>query len=233
MTDLAANLTAVRERIAAAAARSNRRTEDITLVAVSKTRSVEEIAAAVESGVLDLGENYVQELVAKAEQLRGVTGAPVRWHFIGHLQRNKVKYLSGLCTLIHSLDSPRLAEEIARRAVPPADPQPVLIQVDLAGEATKSGCPEDQVPALVETVLGLPELDWQGLMTITPYAEDPESSRPYYRRLAALRDALAARGVPARNLRHLSMGMSNDYEVAIEEGATLVRVGTAIFGPRQ
>lgn len=233
MTDLAANLSAVRERIAAAAARSGRRAEDITLVAVSKTRTVPEIAEAVANGVADLGENYVQELVAKAKQLAEITDAPLRWHFIGHLQRNKVKYLSGLGTLIHSLDSPRLAEEIARRAVAPADPQPVLIQVDLAGEATKSGCPEDEVPGLVETVLGLPQLDWQGLMTITPYVEDPERARPYYRRLAALREALLAQGVPARNLRHLSMGMSNDYEVAIEEGATLVRVGTAIFGPRQ
>lgn len=232
MTDIAANLSTVRARIEAAALRVGRSPDDVTLVAVSKTRSVAEIAAAAAAGVVDLGENYVQEMAAKAGELAGSTAAPLRWHFIGHLQRNKVKYLSGLCTLIHSLDSARLAEEVARRAEQAGEPQPVLIQVDLAGETTKDGCPEGELPALADAVLGLPQLDWQGLMTITPYAPDPESSRPYYRRLLALRGELAARGIPAANLRHLSMGMSNDYEVAIEEGATLVRVGTAIFGPR-
>ncbi len=230
MTDIAGNLSTVWARIAAAAKRGGRRPEDVTLIAVSKTRSVEEIAAAVAAGAVDLGENYVQEMVAKAEALAG--NAALRWHFIGHLQRNKVKYLSASCTLIHSLDSPRLAEEIARRAEASSRRQAVLIQVDLAGEATKDGCPEAEVPELVAAVRALPALDWQGLMTITPFAADPEASRPYYRRLVALRDDLATAGAPAANLRHLSMGMSNDYEVAVEEGATLVRVGTAIFGPR-
>lgn len=233
MTDVAANLRRVRERLAAAAERVGRGPEEITLIAVSKTRGAEEVAAAAAAGARDFGENYVQELVAKAQALAGRPEAAPRWHFIGHLQRNKAKHLAGLCTLIHSVDSPRLAAEIAHRAAPAGGRQPILLQVDLGGEATKSGCPEPDLPALVEAVMGLQGLDWQGLMTITPLTEDPEEARPYYRRLAALRQELLDRGLPPANLRHLSMGMSNDYEVAITEGATLVRVGTAIFGPRR
>ena len=232
MTDVAGNLRAVLARVAAAVERCGRETDAVTVVAVSKTRSAEEIAAAVAGGARDFGENYVQELVAKAEALRDRAGEAPRWHFIGHLQRNKVKYLAGLGCLVHSVDSPRLAAELDHRAEPAGHAQPVLIQVDLASEATKTGCSEAELAELVETVSGRRHLDWQGLMTIAPLAETAEASRPYYRRLVAIRQQLLGQGVPAGNLRHLSMGMSNDYEIAIEEGATLVRVGTAIFGPR-
>jgi PLP dependent protein len=232
MTDIAGNLRGVLARVAAAAERCDRETDAVTVVAVSKTRSAEEIAAAASCGVRDFGENYVQELVGKAEALRDRAGGAPRWHFIGHLQRNKAKVIAGLGCLVHSVDSPRLAAELDQRAAEAGRPQAILIQVDLAGEATKTGCPEDQLHGLVEAVSGQQHLDWQGLMTIAPLAETAEASRPYYRRLVAIRQQLLEQGVPAANLRHLSMGMSNDYEVAIEEGATLVRVGTAIFGPR-
>ncbi|MGE5531882.1 MAG: YggS family pyridoxal phosphate-dependent enzyme [Bacteroidota bacterium] len=225
--DLSANLEAVRRRIAAAAERSGRKAADVTLIAVSKTRSVEEITAAAMAGAKAFGENYVQELVAKQEALPGLN-----WHFIGHLQSNKVRFLVPFCAMIHVVDSVHLAKEISRRATAIERVQPVLLQVDLAGEESKFGCSESDLPPVVEALQSLPGLDWQGLMTIPPLGSEPEQSRPYYRRLAELRDGLLAQGVPAENLRQLSMGMSNDYEVAIEEGATLVRIGTAIFGPR-
>jgi pyridoxal phosphate enzyme (YggS family) len=225
--DLSANLEAVKRRIAAAAERSGREAADVTLIAVSKTRSVEEIAAAAAAGATAFGENYVQELVAKQEAL-----PDLNWHFIGHLQSNKVRFLVPFCAMIHVVDSAHLAKEISKRATAIERVQPVLLQVDLAGEESKFGCSESDLPPVIEALQSLPGLDWQGLMTIPPLGSEPEQSRPYYRRLAELRRGLLAQGVPEENLRHLSMGMSNDYEVAIEEGATLVRIGTAIFGPR-
>lgn len=230
MTKLAANLEEVRARIALAAQSVGRDPGSVTLVAVSKTRSAEEIAAAYAAGARDFGENYVQELVGKSTALRDL--ADLRWHFIGHLQRNKAKAVAGLCTLIHSVDSLRLAEALSARAEAVGRVQPILLQVDLAGEATKSGCPVSELDELVAGVMNLAGLDWQGLMTITPLVADPEAARPYYRALAAVAERLRAQGVAPGHLRHLSMGMSNDYEVAITEGATLVRVGTALFGPR-
>lgn len=231
MSDLSANLEAVRQRIAAAAARVGRQPDEITLIAVSKTRPVEEIAAALAAGATDFGENYVQELVEKQQALGDHKPVP-QWHFIGHLQRNKVRFIVPFCSLIHVVDSVRLAEEISQRAGQCGRVQPVLLQVDLAGEETKFGCPEGELSPVVEALQSLASLDWQGLMTIPPLGSSPEQSRPYYQRLARVRDELASQGVPERHLRHLSMGMSNDYEVAIEEGATLVRIGTAIFGAR-
>lgn len=231
MIDLSANLESVRVRLAAAAERVGRRPDEITLIAVSKTRPAEEISAALAAGAVDFGENYVQELVDKHQALADCAPAP-QWHFIGHLQRNKVRFLVPFCSLIHVVDSVRLAEEISQRAAQVRRVQPVLLQVDLAAEETKFGCPEADLPVVVEALQGVPSLDWQGLMTIPPMGASPEQSRPYYQRLARLRDELAAQGVPGHHLRQLSMGMSNDYEVAIEEGATLVRIGTAIFGPR-
>jgi hypothetical protein len=231
MTDLSANLERVRERLASAAERAGRKPEEITLIAVSKTRPAAEISTALAAGAVDFGENYVQELVEKHQALADCSPAP-QWHFIGHLQRNKVRFLVPFCSLIHVIDSVRLAEEISQRAAQIGRVQPVLLQVDLAAEETKFGCPECDLPVVVEALQSLPSLDWQGLMTIPPLGSSPEQSRPYYRRLAQMRDGLAAQGVPDQRLRHLSMGMSNDYEVAIEEGATLVRIGTAIFGPR-
>lgn len=229
--ELTARVQLVKERLEAAALRSGRTSADVTLVAVSKTRSIEEVAAAAALGLRHFGENYVQELTAKQEALVG-EGLGLEWHFIGHLQRNKVRFLTPFCALLEVVDSVRLAEEISRRAAGDGRVQPVLLQVDLAGEETKFGCPEGDVAPLAEALAGLPNLYWQGLMAIPPAAAEAEASRPFYRRLAALRDRLIAEGHCPAHLRHLSMGMSSDYEVAIEEGATLVRIGTAIFGPR-
>ena len=231
MVDLARNFQQVSKRIASAAQRVGRETTDITLVAVSKTRPSEEIAAAALAGAAEFGENYVQELCDKQQALAALTPQP-RWHFIGHLQRNKVRLVVPFCSLIEVVDSLPLAAEISRRAAQIGRVQPVLLQVDLAGEETKFGCPEADMPALAGALAALPSVDWQGLMTIPPFGEDPEQSRPYFQRLARLRDELIDRGIPVHHLRHLSMGMSNDFEIAIEEGATLVRIGTAIFGPR-
>lgn len=229
--DLKANLQRVREEIAAAAQRAGRSPAEINLVAVSKTRPPEEVSAALAAGVADFGENYAQEMVAKALALHNQADL-LRWHYIGHLQRNKVRDILSFTALLHTVDSLRLAEEVNRRAGEMGQRQPVLLQVDLAGEATKYGCPEAQLPELVERVLALPHLDWQGLMTMPPLAPNPEATRPYYRRLAALSERLAEEGVAHDHLRHLSMGLSHDFTVAVEEGATLVRIGTAIFGPR-
>jgi len=228
MPDLAANLRRVRETVAAAATASGRDPSEITLLVVSKTRSAQDVAAAAQAGARDFGENYVQELVDKQHTLAGLQ---LNWHFIGHLQRNKVRSVVPFCALIHVVDSARLADEIETRAAAIGRVQPVLLQVDLAGEESKFGCPLTQAPELAEHLAGLRHVQWQGLMTIPPLAEQAEQSRPYYRRLRELRDTFAAR-FPAQDLGRLSMGMSNDYTVAIEEGATLVRVGTAIFGPR-
>lgn len=230
MSAVVLNLQRVRERIADAAARVGRDPQEITLVAVSKTRSVEEIAAVAEAGVKHFGENYVQELLPKHEAL-AQRFPDLQWHFIGHLQRNKARYLTPFCALIEVIDSVRLAEEVDRRARLAGRRQPVLMQVDLAGEETKFGCPLEEVPRLAESLAQLPGLHWQGLMIIPPFAEDPEQTRPYFRRLRELQAQLAAQ-YPQQDLRHLSMGMSHDFTVAIEEGATIVRIGTAIFGPR-
>jgi hypothetical protein len=229
--DLSDNLQRVREEITAAAQRAGRAPDEVSLVAVSKTRPPEMVSAALAAGVADFGENYAQEMAAKAAVLQNQADL-LRWHYIGHLQRNKVRDILSFTALLHTVDSLRLAEEVNRRAGDMGRRQPVLLQVDLAGEATKYGCPEDQLPALVEQVLALPHLDWQGLMTMPPLAPDPEATRPYYRRLAALSECLAGEGVARDHLRHLSMGLSHDFPVAVEEGATLVRIGTAIFGPR-
>ncbi len=230
MLDVAANLRRVRDRIEAAASEAGRDPADVMLLAVSKTRAAAEVAHAAAAGASHFGENYVQELVDKQQALAD-SGLDLHWHFIGHLQRNKVRFLAPFCALIESVDSIRLAEEIDRRAIGLGRVQPVLLQVDLAGEATKFGCPEEQVGEVAERLATLPGVAWEGLMTIPPAADDPEASRPYYRRLRELREQLAAQ-YPGQNLRHLSMGMSHDYAVAVGEGATIVRIGTAIFGPR-
>ncbi len=231
---IAERLRQVEEEVAQAVAESGREPGSVTLVAVSKTRSVAEIMEAVSAGALDLGENYAQEMMAKHDEIASAElSEDPRWHYIGHLQRNKAKYLVTFCALIHSVDSVRLIDELDRRAEQIERRQPVLLQIDLAGEETKFGAAEDELGELVEAVEGADYLDWQGLMCIAPYSEDPESGRQYYRRLRELRDGLAEEGVAAENLRHLSMGMTSDYQVAIAEGATIVRVGQAIFGPRE
>jgi PLP dependent protein len=226
---IARNWESVVATAEAAAARAGRGAEDVTVVAVTKTHPAWMAGAAARAGAADLGENYVQEMAEKRAVLRE-EGFEPRWHFIGHLQRNKVRYLAGWCHLIHSVDSLGLAWEINRQAEKAGRRQAVLVQVDLAGEETKFGVPAEEA---VELALRMDELEHvavSGLMTIPPLAEDAEASRPMYRRLAEMREQLLAQGM--EGARELSMGMTQDYETAIEEGATLVRVGTAIFGPR-
>jgi pyridoxal phosphate enzyme (YggS family) len=217
MEDIRANLERVRERIAQAARRAGRRPEDVLLIAVSKTFSAERVGEAIAAGVSALGENRVQEAKEKIRTL----GHPVPWHLIGTLQTNKVKDALALFDLIQSVDRLDLARELDRRATKQVD---VLLEVNVAGEASKGGfAPADLKPAL-EAIAELPHLRVRGLMTIPPPVTDPEDARPSFRRLRELRDETG--------LAELSMGMSADFEVAVEEGATMVRVGSAIFGAR-
>jgi hypothetical protein len=227
---IARSLVEVRRRIAAAAARAGRDPAAVGLVAVTKDVPLDAVAAAVASGVTDIGENRYQEARSK---IAALAGRPVRWHFIGHLQRNKVKYVVECFNIIHSLDSLELAVEIDRRAqaTSGAGRVPVLVEVNVGGETTKFGVAPEGAVELVLRAAALPGLDVQGLMTIAPQAGDPEAARPHFRRLRLLAAAVPGAGGPV--LRHLSMGMSDDFEVAVEEGATLVRVGRAIFGARE
>ena len=220
------NLLKVREKIERAAQKAGRDPKEIKLVAVSKMVEVDRIKEAIEAGVSILGENYVQEAQEKIEAL----GKPVSWHFIGHLQSNKAKYAVRLFDVIHSLDSIPLAEELSRRAEQPDRVIRVMIEVNLSKEATKFGTDEERVLNLARRIQNLGHLSLEGLMTMPPYFDSPEMSRPYYVALRELEDRMIKDGIP---LKELSMGMSNDFEIAIEEGATYVRVGTAIFGPRK
>lgn len=220
-------LARVRARIAAAAERGGRAPEDVTLVAVTKTHPIDVVLQAGAAGILDLGENRAQELRDKA----GATGSDraVRWHFIGHLQTNKVRMVTGTAVLIHSVDTFGLAEAIGRRAGHLGIVQKVLIQVDLGGESSKQGVEPERAVAVATEVAGLDGIAVKGLMTIPPIPGEPEDSRAYFRQLADL-SRMVQEAVPGAG--ELSMGMTRDFEVAIEEGATLVRVGEAIFGPR-
>jgi len=213
----------VRERIASAAGRAGRRQEEITLVAVTKGVALSRIREAVAAGVVDVGESRVQEAAPKVAALREA----VRWHLVGHLQRNKAPLAAGLFNVIHSLDSVRLAETLSRHAPQRVD---VLVQVNVAREPQKYGLPPEALADVLRSVASLPGIRVVGLMTIPPLHPDPEHARPLFRRLRTLRDEGAR--VLGTALPHLSMGMSDDFEVAVEEGATLVRVGRAIFGPR-
>lgn len=227
------NWEAVVQRARAAALRAGRDPRQVTIVAVTKTHPAEIAAAAVRAGITDLGENYVQEMLAKQEQVDAEVGpGKVRWHFIGHLQRNKAKYLVGRCHLVHSVDSSELASELDRRAAKAGVRQAVLIEVNVAGEASKFGVAPEGVVQIARQVAALEHLELQGLMTVEPLVEDAEACRPVFRRLRELAEECVEAGLPAEAMRHLSMGMTQDFEVAIEEGATIVRVGTAIFGPR-
>lgn len=224
-------LAQVRRRIEAAALRTGRAPQDVTLIAVSKTHPASIIRRAIEAGARELGENRVQEADEKIEEIGRDCGA--RWHLIGHLQANKARRAVSLFDLIHSVDSTslarrldRLCEEAGREALP------ILVQVDLAGEATKTGISEASLPELIVALKACERLRLVGLMTLPPFFEDAEMARPFFRRLRALRDRHHDEGVFGEGRGELSMGMSNDYEVAIEEGATMVRVGTAIFGER-
>jgi pyridoxal phosphate enzyme (YggS family) len=218
-------LTQVRARIGAAATRAGRDPDAITLVAVTKTFGAHVILEAAELGVTDIGENRAQELREKALAI----GDRVRWHFIGPLQTNKVKHVVGVASLLHSIDRSGLASEVDRRARSHHLVQDVLIEVNVAREAAKQGCDPASALALAREVDELPNVAVKGLMTMAPFTEDPEAARPYFRELRELQEVVASE-VPSATA--LSMGMTRDFEVAIEEGATIVRVGEAIFGPR-
>jgi len=226
MSAIRENLFKVRERIERAAQKAGRDPSGVNLVVVSKTVEVSRIKEAIEAGVLILGENYVQEAQKKIEAI----GKPVSWHFIGHLQSNKARYAVRLFDVVHSTDSIPLAEELDRRSEQEKRVIKVMIEVNLSKEATKFGTDEERVLNLAKRIQGLKHLFLEGLMTMPPYFDSPEMSRPYYRALRELKERMIKEGVP---MKELSMGMSNDFEIAIEEGATYVRIGTAIFGPRQ
>jgi len=225
---IADNLARIQERMKQAALRCGRQPEEIRLVAVSKTVPPEAIREAVRAGAAILGENYIQE----AREKIALIGTEAEWHFIGHLQSNKAKHAVELFSLIHSVDRMPLAEELNKEAGKKNKILPVLIQVNISGEETKSGIDPAGTRELVQQAALLPNLSVQGLMTMPPWFVDPEDARPYFRALRKLRDELAGEKIPNVSLKELSMGMSGDFETAIEEGATLVRIGTAIFGER-
>jgi pyridoxal phosphate enzyme (YggS family) len=236
MSAVKENLLRVMERIERAARKAGRDPKEINLVAVSKTVEVARIKEAIEAGVSILGENYIQEAQKKIEEMgrpacteRFGEGRPLSWHFIGHLQSNKAKYAIRLFDMIHSLDSHPLAEELNRRAEQANRVINVMIEVNLSKETTKFGTDESKLLILARRIQTLQHLSLEGLMTMPPYFDSPEMSRPYYIALRELKEKMAKEGIP---MKELSMGMSHDFEIAIEEGATYVRVGTAIFGPR-
>ena len=225
---MAARIAEVRERIARAAQAAGRDPDAVELLAVSKLHPAEAVAAACRAGVRQVGENYAQEMVAKMDALAGDAAcASLAWHFIGRLQRNKARLVVGRAALIHAVDSIELAREISRRAGGAA--QPILVAVSAAGEAQKTGVEPDHLAELLVQLDELAGVDCRGLMTMPPLPDRPEDSRPYFRALRELRDRVAT---PGRPLPMLSMGTTVDLEVAVAEGATTVRVGTALFGPR-
>ncbi len=225
--EIARNLMEIHARVKAAARRAGRDPASIALVAVSKTHPTERVRAAIEAGQFVFGENRVQEALPKIDALACVQA---QWHLIGHLQGNKARQAVGRFALIHSVDSVGLIQELEKRAAAAAVVQPILLQINVSGEASKFGAAPGLLPALLEALRGAPHLAAQGLMTIPPLTDDPKASRPHFRRLRGLLGSISADAPLAP--RHLSMGMSDDFEVAIEEGATLIRVGTAIFGRR-
>jgi pyridoxal phosphate enzyme (YggS family) len=229
---IAENLARVRERIDVAARRAQRRAEEVELMAVSKTFPAERIREAYDAGLQLFGENRVQEFASKADSLRDLHDA--EWHLIGHLQTNKAAKAAELFAAIDSVDSVRLAQKLDVSAQQLGKKLEVLIEINVGGEAAKSGvAPESgELEELLSAVPKLDHLEFRGLMTVPPFSEDPQRARPYFRKLRELRDQIAARRLPAVDMRTLSMGMSHDFEVAIEEGSTCVRVGTAIFGDR-
>lgn len=226
---IADNLRAVRARIGAAARRAARDPDGITLVAVSKTFDASHVRAAHAAGQIEFGENKVQEALQKMQETADI---PLRWHLIGHLQSNKARKAATPFACIHSIDSVDLLKRIDAAAAE-SDARPaVLVQVDLAGEDTKFGASADEARRVLDAALEARSVDLAGLMLLPPWNDDQEQTRPWFQRIRELREQWLAQGVPAPALRHLSMGMSHDFEAAIEEGSTMVRVGTAIFGKR-
>jgi pyridoxal phosphate enzyme (YggS family) len=225
---IAANLADVRARLARAAARAGRAVSAVRLVAVSKTHPIEAVLAARAAGQTEFGENRVQEALQKISLS---TDTAIRWHLVGHLQSNKARKAAAFAC-IHSIDSVDLLKRVDAAAEEASARPDLLVQVDLAGEPTKHGATLDALLPIFEAAATCRAARMTGLMVLPPFAEDPEETRPYFRRLREIRDGLVGRGVPAAMLVDLSMGMSHDFEVAVEEGATLVRVGTSIFGAR-
>lgn len=228
MKMLKENLQKVEENIEAACKRAGRDRSEVTLIAVSKTKPVDMLQEVYDTGIREFGENKVQEMMDKYE----VLPKDIQWHMIGHLQRNKVKYLMGKAALIHSVDSLRLAEEISAQSVKHDVITDILIEVNIAGEESKFGTSKEEAMALVEAAAKLPNIHICGLMTIAPYVDNPEDNRKYFRGIRELSVDIKEKNIDNVDMRILSMGMSGDYEVAIEEGATMVRVGTGIFGAR-
>ena len=227
--DIPRRLAEIRDRVANAAGRAGRKPEDVRLIAVSKTHPIEAVRAAADAGQIDFGENKVQEALQKIAQS---ADSRLRWHLVGHLQSNKARKAAGVVGAIHAIDSVDLLKRVDQAAAESGRTVDVLIQVDLALEDTKHGAPVDIVPAIVRAAESCAAARLTGLMLLPPLTENPEDARPWFRRLRGLRDELIDAGFPADRLRELSMGMSHDFEVAIAEGATMVRVGTAIFGER-
>lgn len=225
---IAEQLEKIRDEISSAARESGRNLNDIRLVAVSKTRPAADIRAAYRAGQIVFGENYVQELRSKALEI----SEPVEWHFIGHLQSNKVKQIAGLVHMIHSVDRLSLAEEINRQWGKLSQTCDILLQVNISGETTKSGAASGQALQLAREVAKLPYIRVKGLMTMPPFFDDPESARPFFAELRQLSEVIDSEKISGIEMRELSMGMSGDFQAAIQEGSTLVRIGTAIFGER-
>jgi len=226
MSNIAANIKDIIHRMKLAAERAGRKEESVKLVAVTKTIDVSRIKEAIESGITVIGENRVQEARDKYKEI----GKEVQWHLIGHLQTNKVKYIFDIFSLIHSVDSLSLAEEIQRRGENKGLKTDILIEVNLSGEKTKFGILSEKAIGLIKDISRFKNINIQGLMTIPPFSESPEDSRKYFKMLRILKDDVQKEGI---EMKELSMGMSGDFEVAIEEGATMVRIGTAIFGERR
>ncbi len=223
MNDIRKNIRLVRERITKAAVRVGRDPRNITLLAAGKNRSVEQLREAIEGGVDCVGENRVQELLKKIEALGNAT----EWHFIGHLQRNKVKFLIGKVSLIHSVDSLRLAEEISKRAVYSGTVIPVLLQINIAREKSKFGFDPEEIYEVMSEILSLKGISVLGFSSVAPFVENPEEARWVFSELRQIKERIEEKHEV--RLRHLSMGMTNDFECAVEEGSTIVRIGTAIF----
>ena len=229
MIDVAAGYQKIMSRIGEAAAKADRDPKGIKLLAAAKAQSAESIRAAIAAGVTLIGENYVQEAEEKKEAIR----EPVEWHMIGHLQRNKAKIAAEIFDVIESLDNVVLAKELDREGKRRGKKIRALVEVNLGGEESKSGIAQDKLPQLLHAVGELSHLSVEGLMTVPPFRNNPEEVRPYFSSLRDLQMELQGLKIPNVNLRELSMGMTHDYAVAIEEGATIVRIGTALFGPRK
>jgi PLP dependent protein len=232
--DLRARLEEINRRIEAACERAGRRPSEITLVAVSKTVPAARIREAIEAGVRTLGESRVQEAAAKITELSALSAErKVQWHLIGHLQSNKARRAVELFDAVHSVDDLKLAERLERLAAESGERLPIFIEVNLGGEEAKTGVSPDEVLPLCEQIGKLPSLELKGLMAVPPFSDNPEDARPFFRRLRNLRDEARQAGAVGGSFNDLSMGMSDDFEVAIEEGATFVRIGSALFGARK